>query len=173
MSDDFDPPEDNPQTALLRVLLDPGAELEGVMQQLLTQCDVNNAVGAQLDVVGKLVGRRRRGLDDDTYRRHIRAQITVNKSSGTINDVLSVARLIIFDSLISLILDNRGQGTYELFVAAAITEELAQTVAAFVQSATSGGVRAIVHFGVSDAAGWFRFDSGPGFDQGHLTDQIG
>lgn len=173
MSDDFDSPEDNPQTALLRVLLEPAVELEGVMQQLLTQCDVNTAVGAQLDIVGKLVGRRRHGLDDDTYRRHIRAQITVNKSSGTINDILTVASLIIFDPAISLLFDNRGQGSFELFVGTAITEELAQTVAAFVQRATAGGVRAIVHFGISDEAQWFRFDSGPGFDQGHLTGQIG
>ena len=173
MSDDIDPQPENALMALVRILVEPLQEVETVFQQLLTECGVLTAVGAQLDVVGKLVGAKRQGLTDEVYRRHIRAQILANKSSGTINELLAIARLVVLDDLATFVFDNIGNATYRLLLELETTEELARIVAAFVQRGTSAGVRGIVQFGISPPAGWFRFDSGPGFDIGRLTGQIG
>jgi hypothetical protein len=159
--------------ALLEELLAPLMEVQHAFQQLLTECSADTAVGAQLDVIGALVGVRRNGLDDDTYRRYVVAQVSVNKSSGGINEVSAIARLILFDQTVDVVVDNRGQGTYVMLVLAATSPALAPVLAAFVQRATSAGVRAILQYGSSPPAEWFRFDSGPGFDVGHLTDAIG
>src|SRR5262245_2616348 len=64
--------DSNTQKAL-RALLAPAASLEHALQQLLTERNVNTAIGAQLDLIGKIVGRPRAGVaDDEIYRRYIR-----------------------------------------------------------------------------------------------------
>ncbi len=158
---------------LLSILLVPFQEVESVFQQLLTECDVNTAVGAQLDVVGALVGCRRRGLADDVYRRHIRATVSVNKSSGTIDQLIGIARLIVFDDSVDVDFQNVGTAAYNMILLGAVPTDTASSVATLSQRATSAGVRGIVQYGTGPTSGWFRFDSGPGFDVGHLTTGIG
>lgn len=170
MSDDVDT---NVISDLLSLLLVPFQEVEDMLQQLLTECDVNTAVGAQLDVVGVMVGCARRGLGDDVYRRHIRATVSVNKSSGTINQLISIAKLIFFDDAVDVDFQNLGTATYTMLILGAITTETANSVATFSQRATSAGIRGRIQYGIVPAGQLFRFDSGPGFDEGHMTESIG
>ncbi len=170
MSDDVDT---NVISDLIAILMAPLQEVEDVFQQLLTECSVTTAVGAQLDVVGALVGCRRKGLGDDVYRTHIRATVSVNKSGGTINELLAIARLVLLDDTITLDFKNHGTAAYTLMLVGAVSTDIATAVATFVQRATSAGVRARVQYSTTPADQWFRFDSGPGFDVGHLTGGIG
>ncbi len=170
MSDDVDT---NVISDLLSDLLVPFQEVEAVFQQLLTECDVNTGVGFQLDVVGASVGCRRRGLTDDVYRRHIRATVSVNKSSGTIDQLIDIARLIVFDDSVDVDFQNTGNAAYVMRLIGAVPEDIGLSTATFVQRATSAGVRGRVQFGSVPDDEIFRFDIGPGFDVGHLTDGIG
>lgn len=57
--------------------------------------ETRRAVGAQLDVLGKIVGLKRGGLDDDKYRLGIRLQILVNRSYGRTRDLMKIVRTAI------------------------------------------------------------------------------
>jgi hypothetical protein len=130
---------------LIRALVTPFQDLEDTMQQMLTERTVDTAIGAQLDAVGKMVGCARGGLDDDTYRRHIRAQIMTNKSDGLIEEMLVIASLIVYDDAATYVLDNQGVAAFMLRIdGLAISMDLAKVVISFLRRAVAGGVRVIL-----------------------------
>ena len=51
---------------------------------------VNNATGAQLDLLGRIVGEPRLGLDDEDYRRFIRVRVRANRSSGSQDELIDI-----------------------------------------------------------------------------------
>lgn len=55
---------------------------------------IDNATGAQLDAIGRLVGEGRKGREDELYRLFIRARIRINRSAGKVTDVLEVLAII-------------------------------------------------------------------------------
>lgn len=50
------------------------------------------AVGAQLDVIGELVGAERNGLSDVQYRAYIRGTIAKNTGDATVETILAIIR---------------------------------------------------------------------------------
>ena len=69
-------------------------DLETVNCELIEERDCQTAVGVQLDKVGDIVGELRNGRDDDDYRQGIKAQICINNSKGTHNDILVCFQLL-------------------------------------------------------------------------------
>jgi hypothetical protein len=69
--------------------------IEDAFWQLLVERGVDTAVGNALDVLGRIVGEPRQGALDADYRLRVRARIRVNRSDGTIEDVIDVVRLLI------------------------------------------------------------------------------
>lgn len=69
--------------------------IEDALWQLLSEFGVDTAVGWALDVLGRIVGEPRQGASDADYRLRVRARIRVNRSDGTIEDVIDVVRLLI------------------------------------------------------------------------------
>ena len=63
----------------------------------LQQRVVGVAVGAQLDVLGRIVGEARLGDPDANYRLRIKAGILLNVSSGTPEELLAIFRLLTSD----------------------------------------------------------------------------
>jgi hypothetical protein len=67
-------------------------------KRLLDYTDRNgnpaHAVGAQLDVIGRIVQRGRNGQDDATYLIYIRAQIFLNKSKAGRDEVITLLQLV-------------------------------------------------------------------------------
>jgi hypothetical protein len=157
---------------MLKILTEPLNDLETTAVAVLTGLDIEHAVGAQLDLVGKKVGRAREGIaDDEIYRRYCRAQVSTNKSDGIIGDVLTVARLVLGAiGGYTLTLNNQGAAAYLLEVGgAALDATVVQVLSRLITKATSAGVRPILVWSESAPADTFRFDSGPGFDVGHLA----
>src|SRR5687768_16247400 len=93
---------------LLAVSVAPAQDLENCLQQLRLYRFVDTAEGDQLDIIGRIVGLDREGLDDDDYRRYIRARIAANNSNGTIEDLLTVAFLVVYDADAHYEVDNQG-----------------------------------------------------------------
>lgn len=56
--------------------------------------DIPTATGATLDLLGKIVGEPRQGRTNDVYRVWISAKIRANRSSGTIEDIIDVFRIL-------------------------------------------------------------------------------
>jgi len=73
--------------ALVEAFVSPAQELENMLSDLLRFRSIDTAVGAQLDIIGEIVGQERGGRTDAEYRAAIRARIQINNSSGTPEDV--------------------------------------------------------------------------------------
>lgn len=158
---------------LLNALMASVQDVENALQQLLTQRTIDTATGVQLDVVGRIVGQTRDGLADADYRRYIRARIAAHRSNGVPEDLIRVAALVL----------GLAKGTKGVVLVRAIEDAsfileihdqavdvtTATALQELLLSATSAGVRLVLLYSAHALASTFRFDSGPGFDVGHLA----
>jgi hypothetical protein len=155
---------------LLGVLLKPFQRLENAMIQVRDGYDPDTAVGVQLESDGKLVGQPRAGLADDVYRRYIKARILVNRSTGKREELLKIGRLILGDDVGTLVIRGRDNATCYFEVRdRATTDAEALALQTMLTTAAGTGIRIIVEWSAVALAQTFRFDAGPGFDQGHLA----
>lgn len=148
---------------------------ETAAQQVLTQRTIDTAVGQQLDEIGFLVGEPRSGLDDDTYRRRVRARISVHRSNGLVSDIIKVTALIVFDDASIIRVESQDVLTVVVHVENAVVSNPVADIAllAFLLKTVAASVRVILHSGTSLPATWFRLDTGPGLDAGIFTDSRG
>lgn len=79
--------------ALLASYLKRIQKLEDAIWEVILIRGIEESEGVNLDVIGKIVGRPRLGLVDIDYRVALRAQIRINRSSGTPEDLIAVTRL--------------------------------------------------------------------------------
>lgn len=155
---------------LLSVLIAPAQAIEDTAQQMLTERYVDTAVGAQLDIIGRIVGQDRDGLVDDDYRRFIRARIAANDSDGTIEDLILISFLIVYDGNVTYTVDNQGvAGVMMRLTGAAVADVNADILIKFLDRAVSGGVRVVLEYSDQPPSTWFRWDVGPGWDAGVLV----
>ena len=81
---------------LLTSYMESIQQLEDTLFELLEERGVFEAIGAQLDVIGLLVGETRQSRNDDDYRQAILTRVSVNASNATpeaiMQIMLSVAR---------------------------------------------------------------------------------
>lgn len=160
--------KDKPKiAATLTSWLNQIQELELVLSDLLTETTITTSIGQHLDNIGAIVGEPRSGRDDDQYRIAISARILLNKSSGTIEDVIGVLLAVEGSGAITIT-------TTELFPAGFLMEinepvdplvTNVERLAAFISSARPAGVRGFLVYHPVDA---FQFDGvdGTGFDEG-------
>jgi hypothetical protein len=155
---------------LLRELVTPIQVLEQTLQSLLTDRSVTTAEGEQLDVIGRVVGQERGGMVDDDYRRIIRARISVNRSKGTVADVIGVADLVVYDDDATYYIHTTSNASFIIEVEGVIVDEdTAEILRGMLVDTVAAGVRFELITYRSAPAGIFRFDSGPGWDQGKLA----
>jgi len=65
-------------------------ELENVLYQLITEMWLDDADGAQLDVLGVILGRSRLEASDDEYSDRLRLQIVINTSKGLPETLIAI-----------------------------------------------------------------------------------
>ncbi len=78
----------------LRAYLNQCQLLEDAIYDVLIKRLIQNAEGVQCDVIGRIVGELRQGLNDATYKIFIAARVRINRSRGNVTDVLDVYRMI-------------------------------------------------------------------------------
>lgn len=158
--------------AFVRAALEQVQSLEDVFFELIDERQLPVAVGAQLDVYGRIVGESRNGLSDDRYRTRILARLIVNRSRGRVSDLLAVARTLI-GSVGSIRLTELFPGTFEMYFDTPLTLTTAQEAAVMVRQAKAVGISAAVKYRTSSGAR-FKFGdgttgSGRGFSNGKLA----
>ena len=79
---------------LLKSKLREVQKLEDLTFQVLNERNVNDAIGAQLDVVGSIVGENRSGRLDAPYRQAILTRIALNRSDGTPPVILDLLNIL-------------------------------------------------------------------------------
>lgn len=167
--------EENPTEAFLRILVEPIQEAQNAIQQLKLLRAIATATGWQLDVLGKIVGQKRNGLGDDDYRRFIRAKILVNRSSGTIDQLIKIARLIVDDGAATFRVINWGTACVTMSVRGiSMSYALASVLVAMLRKAVAAGVRLIVEFHSSTPRFKFKtFSGSPGTGDGFASVSLG
>jgi len=78
----------------VKAILAPIQANEDSLSALFIYRWVDTAIGAQLDLLGVIVGERRGGREDEAYRLGIRAKIAINTAKGTGNEVNTIFSLL-------------------------------------------------------------------------------
>ena len=79
---------------LLRAFLTGHQNVENALQTMLEERSLLTAVGAQLDIIGEIVGQPREGRSDEEYLNYIIAKIGQNTSKGTATEVITIFNLL-------------------------------------------------------------------------------
>lgn len=88
--------EDKPKVVgLLTAFVNRIQDLENTFSDVLTKTALGNAAGAQLDLLGAIVGEARNGRTDLQYATAINARIRLLQSEGTIEDMLDLITSIV------------------------------------------------------------------------------
>lgn len=125
------------------VLAPQAQALEDAGQELFGLYDIDASEGAQLDLVGRLVGQPRAGLDDATYRLYLRARIIANRSSGGPEELYAVMRAL-FGQDIGLVVHTSYVKAFEMRVKGPITPAGAVAGRDFLGDAKEAGARGII-----------------------------
>ena len=156
--------------ALISSIVAPMQDVEDALQQLLTERRITTAAGIQLDAIGRVVGQSRIGLSDTDYRRYLLARVSANRSQGTSENILRVARMIVNDATVDIELDNQGAAALVMRIPRSATDAtLASILLDFLRSSTTGGVRLLLEYQAVVDADVFTLDGGTGLGLGDAT----
>lgn len=149
--------------AILQSIITQVQELEDAAKGLYELRGLYTATGAQLDVLGSIVGQDRLSFDDETYRALIGARIWINVGNGTINDVIGAIRTVFGGSVEVELTED-----YPANFVAVVNDPVPATpdpavVGAIALRAKAAGVGAILEY---HSEGAFTYDIGPGYDVG-------
>lgn len=158
---------------LLSIAMDQVQDIEQTMYDLWWLCLLENAEGVQLDQYGRVLGQSRMELGDDDYRKMLLVRVQINRGQGEVTRLIDVMTKLVNDTVwyrgvypafFSLVwfVTPAMSGNYELFLKETVLE------------LTPAGVGyEILEAPAVDA---FRFDIGPGLDEGKLgriVDSVG
>ena len=82
-------------SGLIAILGDRAQDLEDNLWKLYSERQIDTAIGAQLDQIGEIVGRKRGGLSDADYRKMLYGQIGINTSKASWENVTAVFSFLI------------------------------------------------------------------------------
>lgn len=151
--------------ALVACLASEVQTFEGVAYDCITEQMIDNAVGVQLDRWGQILGLPRTSTDDDDYRDRLKIEILVLRSKGGSAELQEIIARLVGEPVQYI---QNGEAHLVLQYERA-TSTPAATIAAIddaLERAAPSGVAWDVTEGSDGDA--FRFDTGPGFDDGRL-----
>lgn len=125
--------------------------LENALYQLLTEINLDYGVGTQLELIGKLLRVKRRGLSDIAYRLRLRVEILINASAGTIDDLLAIVRAasaLVGDASYSLA--EESPATVTVYFNGTVTDAFLSELFYFLNRARALGVALLLSYGASD-----------------------
>lgn len=122
-----------------------------VADEVKAAFDIDFAQGAQLDIIGALVGHARQGFNDNDYRRQLKIQIKLLLSgareqaewTGTHQNIVDICRTFIGDGVADpIVLDELAPSTPYSFLLTVpgLTIATAKVLASFVRVAVYAGV---------------------------------
>lgn len=144
--------------SLVRLLAEQVQALEDALHQLYTDRTLETAVGAQLDVLGALVGQARQSYTDEEYRTHIRARIRLNLSSGTIPDLIAIFRTLVPAPGTLELFEHFPAGLHLRIRGIAFTPAFARMLVKFLRLGKAAGVHAVLEWQEASDAATFTFN---------------
>lgn len=128
--------------------------------------------GKHLDLHGAGIVLSRKGLDDATYKQSLMVRnvaLFFQRSSQVLRHVLD---LLTEGTSVEYRVYEYHPLVYQVELRN-ITQAEGERWAALLRTAKPDGIGLIVSVALGDSSNWFRFDSGPGLDQGHYADAVG
>ena len=158
-------------TSLAQIVGKYANELEGVFQDIRVAKTIAGAVGVQLDVIGKTLGQPRGNAPDDaTYRLYLFARVLTNESSGTVDELSAIAKLIT-GAASCWVEESLPNEVIVHLLATGVDANTLQVVLAMMQDAKLDAVRLQVHSNLYPPSLAFTFAGGTGlgFGAGHFS----
>lgn len=124
---------------LVRALMAQVQELEVALFDLLLKRALDTAVGAQLDVIGKIVGQDRGIFDEVTYRTWIRGRVLVNRSSGTVDQIVELVNTLLPDGS-SLVVTEYYPAAFQIEVTGTVPDWFGNALAPIILEAKAVGI---------------------------------
>lgn len=149
---------------LLRAFLTGHQNVENALQVMLEDRALLTAYGAQLDIIGEIVGQPREGRGDEEYLTYIIAKIGQNISKGTATEVITIFNLLTGSA--NPLLIELGNATIEIYSDVDISGLDSDSIYTFMGLVVSAGVKigAIGHTnGEEDYFGWEADPDSSGF----------
>lgn len=143
-----------------------------------TQLDVDrltdNAFGAQLDLLGAIVGQEREGLSDADYKLRIQSKILLNRCSGKAEEILSIFDLIVPTGTTIELREYPPASLKLMLYAVTLTDTQASEFSRTLNKARAAGVASRLHYSHALPATTFTFDgtTAQALDNGHLAGEI-
>jgi len=141
-------------SALLASWLAEVQAVEDALWQLLTERSLATAEGAQLDVLGAIVGEPRQGRDDETYRLWISARNQVSRSSGVTTEILAIARKLV-PAATTVRLEEYYPAAFVVRLGGAVTLDEGYQIARMLHLAKAAGVLFGMTWSTAADAGMF------------------
>lgn len=133
--------------AFLDCLTAPAQDIENALWELLVERSIDAAEGVQLDNIGTIVGQLRNGDSDADYRPKLRARIAANTSNGTMFDLIKVAKLVVNDSAVSVVLEPQYPAAIVVNIEnVALEADLAAILVDFLKDTKAAGVRLLLEY---------------------------
>ena len=137
--------------AMIEIYFEQHDDLEKAILEVLNSrhfSEINTVIGAQLDVIGELVGQDRNGQSDADYRKSLQFRVGVNTSNSTPAYILN---------LLKTVTESTRVRYFPYYPAAYIMEfngdSVPQNLLAEMQRSTAAGVNAgFIHN--KDGEGW-------------------
>lgn len=136
------------------------ADIQTAFDQLGSARSLADSEGAQLDVIGDIVGQPREGRTDALYRLAIQARIKLNKSSGTVEDLYTIIGLLLTTGSMELI-DFPPAGFVLRVTGEAFDEDTFALVARVFHQARAAGVNGQLQAPFAADANTFTLDGTP------------
>lgn len=158
---------------IIRAFIEVAAErqqlLEDVLDDMITGWLLDNAVGVQLETYGELAKELRGELTvDSEYRRIIRVKLAALQSDGEVPKTIQIA----FDLIEEVIeYSQLGRAFYQLQweTTTHLSADMRARVARILDLLPPSGVG---YQAVEGETPVFRYDSGPGYDNGQYGDLL-
>ena len=151
---------------LLSIYLGQIQEMEDALSDLLTETAPGVATGVHQDNNGAIVGEPRAGRDDPAYQIAFDARVLLNKSGGTIEEVIELA-LAVSGAPVNIEIEEVFPAGFVAHIVDPIDPLLVDTeaMAGYIDSGRPSGVRGQLAFAIASA---FQYDgpAGTGFDEG-------
>jgi predicted methyltransferase len=165
--------------AWLAASIQPFQDLQVCLNSFVEAFNLDSAVGAQLDIIGEIVGQTRTVafqpsgvvspiLDDDTYRLLLKSCIAQNHWDGTIDGLIDIWKAL-FPGGIIIVNDHQNM-TVDIYVAGSFTSILTDLILNGYMLPRPQGVLFTYAMAVLPMFGFDRDDYYvAGFDLGHMV----
>jgi hypothetical protein len=124
--------------ALWDIFVQQVQEIEDAIYDVIGLLDVETMEGDQLDLLGRVLGRTRQEMDDETYRVFLKSQIGINTSRGTTEQLLAVFKILTAGSTCTISEDYPA--AVELVIDGALRAVIKNNIQAILQDVVGAGV---------------------------------